>query len=101
MPSGLSPPPLFERRWAPEIGSIAAAAISFQTRRRPLPRGSRTSQAVRWNISPSATPPNVVLIRSLTEGRLVSPKYSHVPLPTAATSADDQNPRPFDRPAVK
>ena len=43
---------------------------------------------MRWNISPSAMPPSVVLMKSFTEGRLVSPKYSQVPLPNAASAAD-------------
>ncbi len=60
-------------RLRPVIGSMAMAPISFHRRGFPLRRVSRTSQAARWNISPSAMPPSVVLIRSFTEAWLVSP----------------------------
>ena len=55
-----------------------------------MARGSRTSHAARWNISPSAMPPIVVLMKSLSDAWLVSPKYSHVPLPNAVIADDSQ-----------
>jgi hypothetical protein len=89
------------KRLAPVIGSIAAAAISFHIRERPVACVLRTSQAVRWNISPSAMPPSVVLMKSFSDAWFVSPKYSHVPLPNAVTADDSQKLRPLARPALK
>ena len=42
-------------------------------------------------------PPNVVLTRSLTDGRVVSPKYSQTMLPASANGADRQKPYPLER----
>ena len=60
-------------RFSPVTGSMAIAPNSFQKRFMPVVRGLRTSQAVRWSISPSAMPPRVVLMKSLIDGWLVSP----------------------------
>jgi hypothetical protein len=57
------------------IGSmVVAPIISRHNRPRPVARVSRTSQAARWNISPSAMPPRVVLMKSFSEEWFVSPK---------------------------
>ena len=78
--------------------SMIIASISL----RPLvPLGLRTIHAVRCSTSPSAMPPNVVLIRSFSDARLFSKKYSHVPLPSAAMALDSQNVKPLARPPVK
>ena len=87
-------------RLRPLIGSIAIAPISFIVRDLPEARGSRTSQAARWNISPSAMPPSVVLMKSFSDAWLVSPKYSQVPLPNAVSADDSQKFRPLARPVV-
>ena len=54
-------------RMSPLIGSSAVAPISFHIRDLPVACVLRTSHAVRWNISPSAIPPSVVLMKSLSE----------------------------------
>ena len=89
------------KRLSPVIGSIAVAAISRINRGLPVRCVLRTSHAARWNISPSAMPPSVVLMKSLSEAWFVSPKYSHVPLPNAVSPADSQKLRPLARPVVK
>src|SRR4029434_4568867 len=76
------------KRLRPVIGSSAVAPISLQRRCLPVACVLRTSHPARWNISPSAMPPSVVLMKSFSDGLLVSPKYSHVELPKAATAAD-------------
>src|SRR4029079_15948135 len=58
-------------RLRPLIGSIAIAPISFIVRDLPEARGSRTSQAARWHISPRAMPPSVVLVKR--DGRRARP----------------------------
>ena len=89
------------KRFSPVMGSITVAKISLHSLDLPLFVGSRMSQPVRCSISPSAMPPTVVLMKSFTEGLWVSPKYSQVALPSAASGTDSQKLRPFDRPAVK
>ena len=64
------------------------APISRHSRPEPVARVSRISQAARWNASPSAMPPSVVLMKSFSEAWLVSPKYSQVELPKAVNAAD-------------
>ena len=85
---GRKPSWLSTMRFSPLTGLMAIAPNSFQKRFAPVVRGLRTSQAVRWSISPSAIPPSVVLMKSFSDGWLVSPKYSQVVLPKAATAAD-------------
>jgi hypothetical protein len=46
--------------------------------------------ATRWNISPSAMPPKLVMKKSLSDGRYDSPRYSHVHDPRNASGADSQ-----------
>ena len=89
------------KRFIPVIGSMTVAAISFHSRDLPVFVGSRMSHPVRCSISPIAMPPTVVLMRSFTDGLCVSPKYSQVALPSAASGADSQKLRPFDLPALK
>ena len=76
------------KRFTPVMGSITVAAISFHSRPRPVLWVSRTSQAARWNISPRAIPPSVVLMKSFNDAWFVSPKYSQVELPKAVRAAD-------------
>ena len=73
------------KRLMPVIGSSAVAAISLASRPPPVARVSRTSQAVRWNISPSAMPPSVVLIE-IVQRRVVG--LAEV-LPRAAAERGD------------
>ena len=61
------------KRLTPVIGSTTVAPISRHSRPRPVARVSRISHAVRWNISPSAMPPSVVLMKSFSDAWFVSP----------------------------
>lgn len=89
------------KRVALVTGSRTVAAISRSHRVFPVDAGSRMSHAVRWNISPSATPPNVVLMRSFIEGLFVSPNNSQVAAPKAVSAVDSQKVMPLARPALK
>ncbi len=89
------------KRLAPVTGSMTVAASSPTRRARPVSRVSRINQPARWNISPSAMPPIVVVTKSLIEAWFRSPKYSQVRLPKAASGADSQKLNPLARPALK
>lgn len=82
-------------------GLKMAAVICLPGPTEEVVGSSRRRLLKRWFISPKATPPKLVVMRSLREGWCDSMKNSHIRLPPTVKGTACQNENPLDLAELK